>query len=379
MHHTTLMTKSLSVTSALLLLLTACDDGGGSDGGDGGSSSGATSSSTTTSPGETTDPTAADTSSGTPQTSGTSSDGTSGASSSTSEGDTTTDEGSSGSTGGFPVDCEDGEPPVRVDGGGNYDTLQEAVAATAPGGSVLVCPGDYSVPEELIIDRDMRVTGAGRDEVRITVDESTYGLTIRDADVGFSGATLRGGTRTVNVEYTTEDPHSLVLEDLRITGSSSVGLTLFAGVAVPPDALDILVQEVTVEQLGTGGVIAAPPYAAVNVFELSARFVDCSLRDNQTENGALHLTNARVLFEGGEVVRNTAMASNGGGATFTPPAGPTLSPGTLTIVDSDWGEGGDQENTPNDVSCTFTLNTGWLGNPTNATCSLGIPDCCEAD
>ena len=56
---------------------------------------------------------------------------------------------------------------VEVDGSGDYATLEEAVAAVAPGGTITMGPGTYRLVYGLKVEKSFTLVGAGMDESEI--------------------------------------------------------------------------------------------------------------------------------------------------------------------------------------------------------------------
>jgi len=365
-------TSGLSMLLATGLL--ACGSDGGSGGEDGSSSSG-------TPQGSSSGTAAGGTSSQGTDSSGVTGTTTTPASTSTGLDDSSStqagsDTGSSGSTTGgssLPIDCEDGELPVRVDGGGAYETVSEGVAATAPGGTLWVCPGDYEEDAEIQIERDISIVGAGPALVSIVGTAAVNRVFfVRDASVTFEGLSISGGFFGINVAYLQNEARTTTMRNLRVGENRQAGIYLSTGPAVDDGAAQAVFEDVVVENVAAQEKPVA--IAGVALLNVDATFLDTIIRDNLTRSGGLEIDNSEVTFEGGQVIRNEATFPNGGGARLTSDA-PFPQ---FTIVDSDWGEGAAQENIPNDVDCGAGANNdiGWLGSPANAVCATNTGDCC---
>ncbi|MCR9165343.1 MAG: hypothetical protein ACE37F_24055 [Nannocystaceae bacterium] len=383
------MTRLLAF-ALLTAPLGACDDGGNDDGGADGSGGSSGVATTASSSGGASSASASG--SGTPQTSTSDSTSSTGDSDVTTAGaDTTGDastgetsaEGSSGgaSTGSstgqssLPIDCDDGDLPVRVEGGGSYSEVSAGVAATPPGGTVYICPGEYTEDATMEIDFPISVVGAGPNLVHIETSASfmsgqSDGAGFNAVNSGFTleGFTLEGGRYGVSVFLYQGPGHEVVIRDVTFRGSDDAGVYISGG-ANPPDDASATFEGMIVEDV-QGAVDAA-----VAIRDISSTFVDSIIRDNVTEHGGLYVQDAPVVFEGGQVIRNTATETNGGGAYiqsgFPYPE--------FVITGSDWGEGAANENAPNDFDCGNSTDVGWLGAPANATCATNDGDCCTPD
>ncbi len=354
--------------------LLACGGGGSrSEGGgdsSGGASTGATDTpgSTSTSETTTTQSTAATASDGP-----TSSTGVAESGSSSSASGSGSESGSTSGGASFPVDCEDGGLSVRVDGGGEYDTVGDGVAATPPGGTVWICPGDFEVTEAIAIERDINIVGAGRELVSITAATTVDRVfLVRDASVRFEAFSLSGAGFGIDVGYLESQKNTTTMRDLRVSGSRQAGIFIVRGPGVADGLAQAVFEDVIVENVvSTGDTVAI---AGVALYEIEAAFVDTIIRDNATRSGGLEVQDSEVTFEGGQVIRNTASFPNGGGVRLVTVETPRL----FTITDSDWGAGAKQENVPNDMDCGAgpANDVGWLGNPANAVCGTDLEDCC---
>ena len=292
--------------------------------------------------------------------------------------DTDTDTDTEGtSTGGvLPFDCDDGQAPVRVVDGGSYDTLAEGVEAAPPDGVVQVCPGQYT--GNIQLERSVTIHGAGADLV--TVDggaAATFLWTTNQAtSVRMEGMTLENGTYGLFVDWPNEANGEpvLELEDMHITGSQRIGLSVqaddyFGTVELVGTTIDDVVGGMSIGSLQVGG--------AIHLRRITATLTDCVLENNVAQTGGgMFLAGADVTFTGGRVVSNTAV--EGGGASLITtgfPGAPV--PATLTIEDSDWGAGAADENQDTDVWCDAVSDAaGFLGSPTNAVCTSNGSPCC---
>ncbi len=384
--------RSSPLSLLLFVGLLACDGGGGDGGGegDGGSSSGGTAPTPTASTTDT--PTSGNTASGTASAGSTGTGTTdaptteasssSGAADTGSSGSGSTGTGSeTGSTSGsssLPIDCDDGELPVRVDGGGAYSTVSDGVFATPPGGTLWICPGDYDEDESMLIDHDMSIVGAGRSLVSITssaafVSGQSAGAAfeVTNASVTFEGFSLSGGRYGISASYYQNEERTTTMRNLRVGDSDDSGVYLYAGPSIFNGNALAVFEDVIVENVDALEPFAAT--AAVEIRNVDVTFLDSIIRDNVTETGGLFVDESEVTFEGGRVIRNEAIEADGGGARIAS-SGPPYS--TFTIIDSDWGEGAALENVPNDVDCGNSSDVGWLGEPANAVCANNNGDCC---
>ncbi len=290
---------------------------------------------------------------------------------------TGSDSGSEGSsTGGvLPFDCDDGQAPVRVVGGGSYDTISEGVEAAPPDAVVQVCPGQYT--DNVEIERNVTIHGAGADLV--TVNGGT-GPTFRTLNssvtfLRFEGMTLEAGTRGIAVDWPLAADRDPVLEidGVHIDGVQGIGLQVLAdGYLGSVEVLDTSITN-TVGGTSTQGPLVG---GAIYFERVTAQLTDCTIEGNVAETGAMTVWGADVTFTGGRVVSNTA--EQGGGAALITRDFPGLPvAGTLTIENSDWGAGAADENQDTDVDCTSVDDTaGFLGSPANATCSSEVQPCC---
>jgi nitrous oxidase accessory protein NosD len=127
---------------------------------------------------------------------------------------------------------------VAQDGGGDFATIGEAIAAAADGDTVLVGPGEYV--EVLVIGKDITLTGdgaAGEVVISIPPDAPTvafegapfpYGIRLADSDATISDVTMEGRRDTVSLVV---DGGSPMLSDLRVDG---VGIAfVFIGASTP--------------------------------------------------------------------------------------------------------------------------------------------------
>lgn len=363
--------SGLCVLFAAGLLACGTDGGGGGDGSSSGTSSAATGSSgapgsaTTT---ETTSSASDGTTADAPTSSGVAESG------STSSGsDSDSDTGSTSGGRSFPVDCEDGGLPVRVDGGGEYATVGEGVAAVPPGGTLWICPGEFEETAAIQIERDINIVGAGPDLVSVSAAiEVDRVFLVRDASVTLEGFSIRGAGFGVDVGYLESEKHTTTIRDIRVSGSRQAGIFMFRGPDVADGLARAVFEDVVVENVMSEGEPVA--IAGVALYEIEAAFVDTIIRDNLTRSGGLEVEDSEVTFEGGQVIRNEAVFPNGGGVRLVT----TNTARQFTIIDSDWGVGAKQENVPNDMDCGSGANNdvGWLGSPANAVCATDIDDCC---
>lgn len=382
-----LMMLRTSLSALLVLSLVACDGDGGEDGGAEGSG-GSTGASTADPPGAGSSTTGAgssasgltvgstSTSSATAETLG-SETGTGGAT--TAETDATSADSSSGEASGsttgestLPIDCGDGDLPVRVDGGGSYATVSAGVAATPPDGTLYICPGEYTEDASMELDFPISVIGAGPNLVHIQTtadfvssESDGAGFTVINSGISLEGFTLEGGRYGVSISLYQGADHAVTIRNVTLRGSDDAAVYLTRGVN-DLDNISATFESMIVEDV-QGAVDAA-----VAIREVPATFIDCIIRDNVAEHGGLFVSNAPVVFEGGQVVRNTATDPNGGGAfilaSFPYPE--------FVISNSDWGVGEANENAPNDFDCGNSSDIGWLGAPANATCATDNADCC---
>ena len=362
----TLVTRT-PVLCLLLAAVTGCggDDaegnGAGTDASTGSSSSGDGSGEATSTT------TSADESGGTTSTASSSGDTTG----------STSDPGSEASSTGsaaFPVDCDDGGLPVRVDGGGEYATVNEGVTATPPGGTLWVCPGEYTEAMAIQIQRDVAIVGAGPDVVSINAEDGLDRVfLVRNASVTFEGMSIVGAGFGIDVGYEENEPRVTTMRNLRVAQSRQAGIFIFEGGGVELENARAVFEQVTVEEVASDGG-TAPALGGVALYGVDATFVDTIIRDNVTRSGGLEVQDSRVEFEGGQVVRNEATTPNGGGARLLTDAAAQ----TFTIIDSDWGSGAEEENTPNDMDCGSGVSNdvGWLGNPASAVCGTDVDGCC---
>lgn len=359
--------------------LLACGTNG--EGGGGGSEEDSSGSTSSTPTGSSTDTPSGDTTAGsttsTVATEATASDGPTSTSvadsGSTRAGtDTGSDTGSTSGGSSVPIDCDDGGLPVRVDGGGGYETVSEGVAAVPPGGTLWVCPGDYEEHATMQIERDISIVGAGPNLVSIVAGAEVERLFfVRNASVAFEGFSISGALFGIDVSHVENAVGTTTMRNLRISGSQRAGVYLFTTTAGNEGTVDAVFEDVIVENVTSadGQAIAGVALQSVN-----ATFLNTTIRDNVTRAGGLDVFDSEVTFEGGQVVRNEALFPNGGGARIVS----DVLFATFTIIDSDWGEGAAEENVPNDVDCGAGANNdiGWLGNPANAVCATDTGDCC---
>ena len=277
---------------------------------------------------------------------------------------------------GLPFDCDDGDLPVRVEGGGSYDTIAAGVEAAPPDGVVVVCPGAYE--DNVSIERSVTIRGAGSELVTVDGGDATI-FSALSPDVVFlrlEGMTLQDGTRGVAVSWThdsTGDP-TLELDDLHITGTSGLGVQVESnGYYGTVDMVD------TVIDFTEGGSTTSGPLVggAVSLYRVTATVTDCTIENNTAEAGAgLTIRGADVTVIGGRVASNTAEVG-GGAVLYTSGFPGTAVPGTLTIQNSDWGAGAANENQATDVYCAGADDeAGFLGADATADCSSDGSPCC---
>jgi predicted outer membrane repeat protein len=270
-------------------------------------------------------------------------------------------------------DCAPGQPPFEVDGGGVYDNLSQAVAATPPGGTVRVCPGDHFA--NVIVDRPMTLLGQDPETTILdgelqasvlfidAVDFMIQGFTIRrgKASVALAGDSLPcGGGMAVAYRRL---PQKLSIRDLLFEdnfGDQGGALCIDGDASAGTDAT---LESVRFEN----------NHASVNGGALLSRTEVEMIEVDFLENGAgglggaMHLTGDFVSLTGGRVHSNFA-AAGGGGAYLQHPS-------SLEIASADWGVGPENENAPSDLACA-SASISWLGNPTDAMCWSNAFDEC---
>ncbi len=367
-------TSGLTMLLATGLLACGSDGDGDGDGDTGSSSSGSSAPTGSSSVG----PSGGTTTEGTTSGVETATDGpgsTGITDSGTTQGESETRSATGSSTGGssLPIDCNDGELPIRVDGGGGYETVGEGVAAVPPGGTLWICPGDYTLDDTVQIERDVSIVGASSDLVNLVAAAKVDRVfQVLDASVTFEGFALIGGQFGINVTHTQGgELDTTTMRDVQIRDCQQAGVYLSTTFSIEDGFGQAVFEDVVVENVASEEVQAIAGVALLNV---NATFLDTIIRDNVTRSGGLELLDAEVTFEGGQVIRNEAMFPNGGGARIVS----DLVSAQFTIVDSDWGEGAEEENLPNDVDCGSgaSNDVGWLGSPANAVCATDIKDCC---
>lgn len=366
-------TPGLSVLLAAGLLACGTDGGGGDEGSSGssGSTSTASSSGTPSSDATTAGPTSEGTTDATATEAPTS---TSIADSSSTSADSETDTETGSTTGGssLPIDCDDGGLPVRVDGGGGYETVAEGVSATPPGGTLWICPGDYEQDATIQIERDISIVGAGANLVSIVATEAVdRAFLVLNASVSFEGFALSGGQFGIYADHTQNEVGTTTVRNLRISECRRAGVYLTTTTRGNNGTVEAVFENVIVENVASEDEQAI---AGVALQLVNTTFLNTIIRDNVTRAGGLDVLDSEVTFEGGQVIRNEAIFPNGGGVRIVS----DIFTATFTIIDSDWGEGAAEENLPNDVDCGSGAenDVGWLGSPANAVCGTDIEDCC---
>ena len=325
-----------------------------------------------------------------PSTPGTSTTSASGSGGSTSPADGTTgttgadetegpgdSDGTRGSTGdgstdtGDPVDpfgCDLLEYPVNVVGGGGYDTVVAAVVAAPPGATVQVCPGTYV--ENVVIERDLTLLGAGSDVTILDGGGIESTLYLDQADLALQGLTVTNGAAHLNplggpgtcgggiaIEYSSGQ--LVTIDDCVFTNNqATMGAAICSDGSTGSGDADLVLTNVRIhdnEASANGGGIFA--YSDLDM-------TDCEVFDNTALNhgGGLYLSYGAATVSGG-MVRNN-VADEGGGAYLQDPF-------VLTVSNSDWGEGAALENAPDDVGC-YVDTFGFFG--ANATFSCNVPE-----
>ncbi len=279
----------------------------------------------------------------------------------------------SSSSGGtpFPVDCDDGGLPVRVEGA-EYATVGEGVIATPPGSTLFICPGDYEEAASISIERDLTIFGAGSGAVTINAGKGLDRVfLVRNASVTFEGISIVGGGFGIDVGYEENERRVTVMRDVRVAQSRQAGIFIFGSMVDFGNAQAVF-ENVVVEGVAADG--EPPAIGGVALYNIEATFVDTAIRDNVTRSGGFEVQDSQVDFQGGQVVRNEALFPNGGGVRLLTET--TARP--FTIGESDWGASAEEENTPNDMDCGAgaTNDVGWLGNPANAVCGTDVEGCC---
>jgi len=274
-------------------------------------------------------------------------------------------------------DCDAGDGPVTVEGGGSYDTIADAVEAAPPDGVVLICPGEYE--DNVVIERSVTIRGAGSDHVFVDGGAAPIfnNFNAQAPFLRFEGMTLVGGTRGIRVDWplAADDDGDPVVEidDLHITGTEGIGLEVvsdgyFGTVTVTETRID----HVTGGNSQSGLLVGGGAY----LLRVSAELTDTVLENNIAEaGGAMFIAGADVTFTGGRVAGNTA--NEGGGAVLSMVGSPFVQAGRIEIIDSDWGEGAAEENEHTDVWCDGAGDdAGFLGAKTNSMCVANSGPCC---
>lgn len=274
-----------------------------------------------------------------------------------------------GDDGGFAIACDDVAFPVWVEGGGGYDTVQDAVDAAEPSGTVYVCPGVY---EETIVSRwPITVVGPSPRQVTVQSSEVTQAVFELVAPATLEGMTISGGRVGVQLSSITDDLSRL--EQLRVEGAQDRGITLLG---VESSAARVDLHDVSVGDIADGGL----PGAGIFFEDVDAELHDCTISSTSTtqEGGGLYIRDSDVLFMGGAVVSNSA--AMGGGGVFLDRT--LTGESTLQIVGSDWGAGAVDENDRDDALCDGGTSYSFFGADTDAMCTIingGPPGCCQLE
>ena len=287
---------------------------------------------------------------------------------------TATGEGSTGGTV-LPFDCNDPDLPVTIEGAGSYSTISDAVFAAGPGATVQICPGTYE--ERFVVIRELELAGAGMDLVEIVGDVNTtvavsgvyfhgHDFTIRGGDTGLSSGNFAG----------TRDGDALLLQRVAIEDAREFG--------VHASDLSGGTHPIRLEDCRITGVDASGQGAGIYMRRTEGVVLDTELALNSAEaGGGILLASSTLQFEGGHVHQNDA--AQGGGALLLTDFGTAYS--QLSIVDSNWASGVDEDNVEADVRCVLNSSigsdvAGFLGDSSNAICdgdpSGSAPACCLA-
>lgn len=276
--------------------------------------------------------------------------------------------GTTGTTGGpgDPFGCDRLEYPVNVVGGGGYDTVAAAVTAAPPEATVQVCPGTYL--DNIVVERNLTLLGSGADDTTIDGGGIASTIFVEGANLTLGGLTITNGLAHLNVlggpntcggglaiEYS--NGQQITIEDCVFTNNQAAmgGAICGDGAGGSGDA-DIVLNQVLIHD-NTATVNGAGIFSYSDV-ELN----DCEIVDNIAGNngGGMYLSYGAATVNGG-IVRNN-VAAEGGGAYLQDPF-------TLTVNNSDWGEGAALENDPDDVGC-YVDTFGFFGANASFTCAV---------
>jgi len=114
---------------------------------------------------------------------------------------------------------------VDATGGGDHETLQEAVAAAAPGDRIVVRPGRYT--GGVVLDKPLRIAAEGAPGAVVVESDSGPALAFRAATGVVTGLTLRAtGATGFCVSISMGSPH---LEDCDISSSALACVGIYDG------------------------------------------------------------------------------------------------------------------------------------------------------
>jgi parallel beta-helix repeat protein len=147
------------------------------------------------------------------------------------------------------------EPPgcIHVDGAGDYETINEAIAAADEGATVYVCAMEESHEEEVVIDKSVSLEGPGIDDLLLVAPVNTQAITISADSVTVSGLTIDTTRSGIQVDTAA----SVTLADIVITGAGNWGVSA-------SESSDLVMQDLLLTENGYGGIQLAGGSAQVS-------------------------------------------------------------------------------------------------------------------
>ncbi|MFO7567777.1 MAG: hypothetical protein R6X02_34360 [Enhygromyxa sp.] len=300
----------------------------------------------------------------------------------TGDGDTGDGDGDTGDTGDneFNFECGDNLDPVIVtlpnNASARYPTIAAGVFASPDGALVQICPGIYD--ESVTVEHEITIEGAGPD---LTIWEPADGgallinspVVIRDITfTGGTGANPGGYNATCGGAIAFDNPSSYeaTLENLVFdsnTANYGGALCIDGGTNASYRPTITIVGCTFINNVSTqyGGAIHA--YGRFHI-------VDSIITDNVSPNGGGIYTNYGCTEVDSCTITNTVVMRNEATGLNQHQGGGGVRLGSynnghskLTVVDSDFGFGAQEENMPDDVR-TDSTSYGFYANGVSFTC-----------
>jgi len=128
------------------------------------------------------------------------------------------------------------------------DTIAAAVAAATGGDTIAIGAGTFAGVGnfDIVVDKQLTITGAGRNDTTVEPDAAASGFSIRADNVSISDLAVDGGARGIRFETTAADNAQIVRVDFR--NSTSRGIEI----ATNQPVTDAVVDDCTFTSVVTG-------------------------------------------------------------------------------------------------------------------------------